>query len=453
MTKKALYINCSPSGDTSGSHRIARYAAHFIDAEPTWIRIGELNPDPSGHFRQPITERLVDAISASDLIVWTFGAHVGFVPALAKSLFDQLLLETDVNLFRGKMAAAVCTSGRLHDDVAIRRVGIVSECLGMHFIGGVSILGSSGLYYEEEELSELKARRFASMINLALHGSRIPIPSCSGGDRSDMSPRKRLPGGRVAPLPTRDPVSITSAVMLTAFDETKDDWGMWWVEMLQSRLAHRPARIDLSSHRIQPCTACLLCNQFNEGICVIRDETDEIRKKVLGAETVIVVTPISAMGESYFLKVFLDRLWVDIHQQGFTGRKAMIVGYGGGRWTETVTRYLERWLTLMGMRVIGSINDSGAEGNWTDMLDAGLNRLGCAKSDDPVLAGQFEHDADLAGIHMLVYRWGHILRHDYRRLIQHHRIPWKFRIPILMRWWLFGSPARFRKLLTQVSHP
>ncbi|GEM_PF-6789153 len=447
MSKKALYINCSPSGNNSGSHQIARYAAHFIDAEPTWIGVSDLIPDQSGRFRQPISKHFIDAIATSDLIVWTFGAHVGFVPALAKLLFDQLLLETDAELFSGRLAAVVCTSGRLHDDVAIRRVGIVSECLGMYFIGGVSILGNSGLYYEEEEISELKARRFASMVNIALGADRSPLAAIDPRDRIDMSPLKRRPEDRSSPHPTHDLITLESPLILTAFDETKDAWGQWWIEMVQSRLANRPERIDLSNHQIHPCTACLLCNQFNHGACVIRDKTEELRKVLLQAKTLIVVTPISAMGESYFLKVFLDRLWVDIHQQGFSGRKVLLVSYGGGRWTETVTRYLERWMTLMGMRVIGSICDTGLPRNWTDVLDFELNMMRCLHPEDQPFEGDFEHEADLAGIHMLVYRWGHILRNDYRHLILHHHVPWKFRFQILLRWWLFGSPTRFRRLL------
>ncbi|MEA3296603.1 MAG: flavodoxin family protein, partial [candidate division Zixibacteria bacterium] len=68
------------------------------------------------------------------------------------------------------------------------------------------------------------------------------------------------------------------------------------------------ARVEkLSINRLQvaPCRECYQCRV--EGVCVIRDDMDEVGKKLLAADRVIIASPIFFYGLSGQLKALVDR--------------------------------------------------------------------------------------------------------------------------------------------------
>ena len=68
--------------------------------------------------------------------------------------------------------------------------------------------------------------------------------------------------------------------------------------------------IRLGNCRITPCTECLSC--FNDGICVIDDDMQDIYVRLLNADIVILASPIFFYGITGWAKAMVDRcqaLW------------------------------------------------------------------------------------------------------------------------------------------------
>jgi multimeric flavodoxin WrbA len=68
--------------------------------------------------------------------------------------------------------------------------------------------------------------------------------------------------------------------------------------------------IRLGNCRITPCTECLSC--FNDGVCVIDDDMQDIYIRLLNADIVILASPIFFYGITGWAKAMVDRgqaLW------------------------------------------------------------------------------------------------------------------------------------------------
>ena len=63
--------------------------------------------------------------------------------------------------------------------------------------------------------------------------------------------------------------------------------------------------IDVCHANIHPCTGCVACGY--EGPCVQKDDVEQIRRKLLGADMVVFATPLYYYGMSAQLKAVVDR--------------------------------------------------------------------------------------------------------------------------------------------------
>ena len=68
---------------------------------------------------------------------------------------------------------------------------------------------------------------------------------------------------------------------------------------------HTVEIIDAAHADIHPCTGCIHCGY--EGPCVQKDDMEEIRRKILGADMMVFVTPLYYYGMSAQLKTLIDR--------------------------------------------------------------------------------------------------------------------------------------------------
>ena len=68
---------------------------------------------------------------------------------------------------------------------------------------------------------------------------------------------------------------------------------------------HTVEIIDAAHADIHPCTGCIHCGY--EGPCVQKDDMEEIRGKILGADMMVFVTPLYYYGMSAQLKTLIDR--------------------------------------------------------------------------------------------------------------------------------------------------
>lgn len=68
---------------------------------------------------------------------------------------------------------------------------------------------------------------------------------------------------------------------------------------------HAVGIIDVAHTDISPCIGCVHCGY--EGPCVQKDGTEEIRRKILGADMLVFATPLYYYGMSAQLKTLIDR--------------------------------------------------------------------------------------------------------------------------------------------------
>jgi hypothetical protein len=173
MTQRVVFLCGSPRGKRSASLHTARYLTRFLDCNYEFVDVAraKLSTDPSE--AGPAFLKIVEKMQTADTVVWTFGAWVLFVPVQMQYLLDKLFAQGYD--FSGKIAAAVMTSARAHDDFILDRVRFISEQLGFGYIGEVSAVGNPLFdYVDDEEATENSCRVLADQINRALTEGYIP---------------------------------------------------------------------------------------------------------------------------------------------------------------------------------------------------------------------------------------------------------------------------------------
>lgn len=118
---------------------------------------------------------------------------------------------------------------------------------------------------------------------------------------------------------------------------------------------HTVEMIDVAHAKIHPCTGCIHCGY--EGPCVQKDDVEEIRKKILGADMLVFATPLYYYGMSAQLKTLIDRFCAfnSSMQRKHMKSALLTVAWNSDSWTfealeahyKTLVRYLN--LTDMGM--------------------------------------------------------------------------------------------------------
>lgn len=71
---------------------------------------------------------------------------------------------------------------------------------------------------------------------------------------------------------------------------------------------HQLTRVNLQSKKILPCQACMLCQIKNPGICVIKDDMQELLPAYVCSDVVVIITSLFCGGYSSELKKFIDRM-------------------------------------------------------------------------------------------------------------------------------------------------
>ena len=69
---------------------------------------------------------------------------------------------------------------------------------------------------------------------------------------------------------------------------------------------HTIDEIDAAHSNISPCIGCVHCGY--EGECVLNDDMDKIRQKILDSDMLVFATPLYYYGMSAQLKTLIDRL-------------------------------------------------------------------------------------------------------------------------------------------------
>jgi len=118
---KVLFLCGSPRGKKSASLSIALYMSRFLDYDYEYVNVvkARLSSDPTE--AEPAFLKIEKKMKEADVVVWTFGAWIWFVPVQMQYLFDKLFTQEGYD-FTGKIAASVMTSVRVMDDYIFSRV-------------------------------------------------------------------------------------------------------------------------------------------------------------------------------------------------------------------------------------------------------------------------------------------------------------------------------------------
>lgn len=81
--------------------------------------------------------------------------------------------------------------------------------------------------------------------------------------------------------------------------------------------------ISLANKRILFCEACYKCLKEKE--CVLEDDLNEIRKKMIESDGLIIGSPTYNREITGQLKTFYDRIWYDIHRHTFLKKYAICI--------------------------------------------------------------------------------------------------------------------------------
>lgn len=91
-------------------------------------------------------------------------------------------------------------------------------------------------------------------------------------------------------------------------------------------VGHEVYRFDCAKHKISGCVACNVCGM--DGKCVLRDDFDELRPKLLEADMVVFATPMYYFGFSSQLKAVIDRFYaINGSIKGASKQSAFLMAY------------------------------------------------------------------------------------------------------------------------------
>nr|MBC7244010.1 flavodoxin family protein [Chloroflexota bacterium] len=143
-------------------------------------------------------------------------------------------------------------------------------------------------------------------------------------------------------------------------------------------------QVVLSRLKIAPCMACNRC--FETGRCVVKDDYQYLYDKTLGADGIILASPIFFMNVTGWTKAFIDRfqcLWALRYvlkqpippPPGGEKRRAIFLSTAGSPKTKfdgtlyTVRAFLSTIdAKLIGMQCINAVDEKGAVAAHPEML-------------------------------------------------------------------------------------
>lgn len=122
---------------------------------------------------------------------------------------------------------------------------------------------------------------------------------------------------------------------------------------------HAVFRFDAGSADVHPCTGCNSCGM--DGPCVFDDDFSRLRDRVIGADMVVLATPMYYFGFSAQLKAVIDRFYAINGRIHVRKRAALIMTYANSaeRNARPIHAHYEELLSYLGWEDAGRIIASG----------------------------------------------------------------------------------------------
>ncbi len=111
--------------------------------------------------------------------------------------------------------------------------------------------------------------------------------------------------------------------------------------------------IVLKGDTVLSCRACDACHK--KGYCTQTDDFEAIKKKIIGADGLILASPNYIFNVSAQLKAFMDRCCGVVHCMQFWGKYGASVVTSGGGDEEGISDYMNHFLIITGVVPVGGV--------------------------------------------------------------------------------------------------
>ncbi|MBN1647875.1 MAG: NAD(P)H-dependent oxidoreductase [Spirochaetales bacterium] len=306
-------------------------------------------------------ETILSDIRSSSLIIWAFPVYFYMVPGQLKRFIEMVFERNRQDVFHGKYATAILTSGLIYDHHAHDYIHAISEDLGMKFIDGFSFntvtekdllkkeYQKSFVLYFEYVVSKVHNSAFVSRHFYPLHyeytkyePETLPTISVKAAEDSILILTDQEPGGNLENM----------------------------VQVFTAKTGMKTEIVNLNDLDIKSgCLGCVRC-QYS-GQCIIQDDVRSIFSgKMLRAAGVVFAVTIKDRHFSSEWKCFLDRSIYDAKKPIY--RNKYIAYLFSGPLTLFEIEFVNIYSSTKYFHNVGFVSDNGKN---TDLLTAEIGNL------------------------------------------------------------------------------
>ena len=352
---KIVVLNGSPKGMNSVTMQYILFLKKKLPQHDFVIlnvcqEIKKLEDDPK------VFQEVLDAVSASDGIIWAFPLYYMLIHANYKR-FIELVFADDSEAFKGKYAATLTTSIHFYDHTANDYVNGICDDLGMKFVGSYSAAMDDLLEPKEQE-------RLLSFGNGFFHTIENGYVTPKRFQPIVHSPLAYAASSPVQTIDTED------KKVLILHDADDPDCNLSkMVARMQECFGGKATVINL--HELNIKGACLGCCQCGlDNVCVYKD-TDDVHgvyQKLIAADVVVMAGSIHDRYWSARWKKFIDRGFFMNHVPILTGKQIGYLVAGPLGQLATLQQIFEAYVSCQGANLVGMVTDECGDSQELDHL-------------------------------------------------------------------------------------
>jgi multimeric flavodoxin WrbA len=314
---------------------------------------------------QQAFQAVLDAVAASDGVLWAFPLYYQLVHANYKRFIELLFAKGEGGAFKNKYTAVLTTSIHFFDHTAHDYMNGICDDLGMKFVGSYSAAMDDLLKEEERDRLLLFANGFLHAIE-------------SGG----VVPRRFPPvvhdSPAYAPGPSSKKVETLGKNIVLVNDAEDPGRNLAkMVERMQTCFQGNATVVNLRQIDIRGgCLGCCQCGLDNVCVYENTDEVREVYRKLMAADIVILAGSVQDRYLSSRWKTFFDRGFFMNHVPIFAGKQMACLVAGPLGQLATLRQILQGYIETQEANLIGIVTDECASSQELDgLLDSLAGRL------------------------------------------------------------------------------
>jgi len=109
--------------------------------------------------------------------------------------------------------------------------------------------------------------------------------------------------------------------------------------------------INLGNLNIKFCRGCRVCFDKGEALCPLKDETLNVRDKIMEADGIILASPVYVEDVNGIMKNWIDRMAFNNHRPAFAGKSAVILTTSGVGSSNHALKTMKSALMAWGFRI------------------------------------------------------------------------------------------------------